>query len=86
LFVHRDDQVRGLTHLLTLALRILTLFEVLIRRGPDQSGEELAGLYPGQAKRTNGSSDGAAGAGGDCRSGTDPDAGRERSTPIFAGA
>jgi transposase len=52
LLVHRDDQVRGLTHLLTLALRILTLFEVLIRRGQDESGEKLAGLYPGQAKRT----------------------------------
>src|SRR5512135_638317 len=52
LFVHRDDQVRGLTHLLTLALRVLTLFEVLVRRGQDQDGEELAGLYPGQAKRT----------------------------------
>ena len=52
LFVHRDDQVRGLTHLLTLALRVLTLFEVLVRRGQDQSGEELAGLYPGQRKRT----------------------------------
>jgi transposase len=51
LFVHRDDQVVGLTHLLTLALRVLTLFEVLIRRGQDQSGEELSGLYPGQAKR-----------------------------------
>src|SRR5512147_2392172 len=52
LFVHRDDQVRGLTHLLTLALRVLTLFEVLVRRGQDQDGEELAGLYPGQGKRT----------------------------------
>ena len=52
LYVHRDDQVRGLTHLLTLALRILTLFEVLVRRGQDQEGEELAGLYPGQASRT----------------------------------
>jgi hypothetical protein len=51
-FVHRDDQVRGLTHLLTLALRVLTLFEVLVRRGQDQDGEGLAGLYPGQAKRT----------------------------------
>jgi transposase len=51
LFVHRDDQVRGLTHLLTLALRVLTLFEVLVRRGQDQDGEGLAGLYPGQAKR-----------------------------------
>jgi transposase len=52
LFVHRDDQVRGLTHLLTLALRVLTLFEVLVRRGQDHDGEELAGLYPGQSKRT----------------------------------
>src|SRR3954454_14206972 len=52
LYVHRDDQIRGLTHLLTLALRVLTLFEVLVRRGQDQDGEELAGLYPGQAKRT----------------------------------
>ncbi len=52
LFVHRDDQVRGLTHLLTLALRVLTLFEVLVWRGQDQDGEDLAGLYPGQPKRT----------------------------------
>jgi transposase len=51
LFVRRDDQVRGLTHLVTLALRVLTLFEVLVRRGQDQSGEELQGLYPGQPKR-----------------------------------
>src|SRR4051812_16685017 len=52
LFVHRDDQVGGLTRLLTLALRVLTLFEVLVRRGQDQDSEDLAGLYPGQAKRT----------------------------------
>lgn len=52
LFVHRDDQVRGLTHLLTLALRVLTLFEVLVRRGQEQDGRDLAGLYPGQEKRT----------------------------------
>jgi hypothetical protein len=52
LYVQRDDQVRGLTHLLTLALRLLTLFEVLVRRGQDQDGAELTGLYPGQATRT----------------------------------
>jgi len=52
LFVHRDDQVGGLTHLLTLALRVLTLFEVLVRRGQEQDGQDLAGLYPGQEKRT----------------------------------
>jgi transposase len=50
--VNRDDQVRGLTHLLTLALRVLTLFEVLVRRGQEQDSKDLAGLYPGQAKRT----------------------------------
>ncbi len=52
LFVHRDDQIRGLARLLTLALRVLTLFEVLVRRGQDQDNAALPGLYPGQAKRT----------------------------------
>jgi transposase len=50
-YVRRDDQIRGLTHLVTLALRVLTRFEVLVRRGQERSGEELAGLYHGQAKR-----------------------------------
>ena len=52
LYVRRDDQVVGLTHLLTLALRVLTLFEVLVRRGQEQAAEKLKGLYPGQASRT----------------------------------
>jgi transposase len=51
LYVHRDDQIQGLTHLVTLALRVLMLFEVLVRRGQETSGEKLKGLYPGQAKR-----------------------------------
>jgi transposase len=51
LYVRRDDQIRGLTHLVTLASRVLMLFEVLVRRGQERSGEELKGLYPGQAKR-----------------------------------
>jgi transposase len=52
LYVRRDDQVQGLTHLLTLALRVLMLFEVLVRRGQDQGGRPLQGLYPGQPHRT----------------------------------
>jgi transposase len=52
LHVRRDDQVVGLTHLVTLALRVLTLLEVLVRRGQEESGKKLAGLYPGQASRT----------------------------------
>lgn len=50
-FVRRDDQIRGLTHLVTMALRVLMLFEILVRRGQEESGEPLKGLYPGQAKR-----------------------------------
>ncbi|MGZ3386322.1 MAG: IS1634 family transposase, partial [Isosphaeraceae bacterium] len=52
LYVRRDDQVVGLAHLVTLALRVLTLFEVLVRRGQEQAREQLPGLYPGQASRT----------------------------------
>jgi transposase len=52
LYVRRDDQVVGLAHLVTLALRVLTLFEVLVRRGQEQTGQKLPGLYPGQASRT----------------------------------
>jgi transposase len=51
LYVRRNDQIQGLTHLVTLALRVLMLFEMLVRRGQEQSGEKLKGLYPGQAKR-----------------------------------
>jgi transposase len=50
-YVRRDDQIQGLTHLVTLALRVLMLFEVLVRRGQHVNGEKLKGLYPGQAKR-----------------------------------
>jgi transposase len=50
-YVWRDDQIQGLTHLVTLALRVLMLFEVLVRRGQKENGEKLKGLYPGQAKR-----------------------------------
>ena len=50
-YVWRDDQIQGLTHLVTLALRVLMLFEVLVRRGQHANGEPLKGLYPGQAKR-----------------------------------
>ena len=51
LYVWRDDQIQGLTHLVTLALRVLMLFEALVRRGQQAAGEKLKGLYPGQAKR-----------------------------------
>jgi transposase len=48
--VRRDDQIRGLTRLVPLALRVLMRFEMLVRRGQERSEEKLPGLDPGQAK------------------------------------
>ena len=45
LYVRRDDQIIGLTLLLTLALRRLTLIESQVRRELAQAGEVLSGLY-----------------------------------------
>lgn len=45
LFVKRDDQVCGLIHLLSLAVRILTLIEYVVRRGLAASGGSLVGLH-----------------------------------------
>jgi|SRR5215510_13121301 len=52
LYVRRDDQILGLTRLLTLALRLLTLLETRVRCGLARIGEQLAGLYEGQLRRT----------------------------------
>ena len=52
LYVRREDQIIGLTRLLTLALRLLTLIESQVRHGLAQTGETLSGLYEGQPKRT----------------------------------
>jgi transposase len=51
LFVQRDDQVVGLTHLLTLALRLLTLIEFVVRRQLKANAQSLAGLYPENPKK-----------------------------------
>ncbi len=52
LYVRRDDQIIGLTHLLTLALRALTLIETQVQRGLARERASLAGLYEGQPNRT----------------------------------
>jgi transposase len=52
LFVWKDDQVKGLVRLLTLALRLLTLIESQVRRGLAKDQTALAGLYEGQPNRT----------------------------------
>lgn len=52
LFVWKEDQIQGLTRLLTLALRLLTLLETQVRRGLEQTQAALAGLYEGAPTRT----------------------------------
>ena len=54
LFVRDEEPIVGLTRLLTIALRVLTLMELVIRRALEKREEELPELYEGQAKRTTG--------------------------------
>jgi transposase len=51
LFVKRDDQVVGLTNLLSLAVRFLTLIEFVIRRKLKQNQEKLVGLIENNPKK-----------------------------------
>jgi transposase len=52
LFVWKEEQIKGLTRLLTLALRLLTLLETQVRRGLEQTRKSIAGLYEGSPTRT----------------------------------
>jgi transposase len=51
LFVKRDDQVTGLTNLLSIAVRLLTLIEFVVRRKLKQTGEKLTGLIENNPKK-----------------------------------
>ena len=51
LFVKRDDQVVGLIHLLSLAVRLLTLIEFVVRRKLKQTQEKLTGLIENNPKK-----------------------------------
>jgi len=51
LFVKRDDQVVGLTNLLSIALRFLTLIEFVVRRKLKQNQEKLTGLIENNPKK-----------------------------------
>jgi transposase len=50
-YVRQDEQIIGLTRLLMIALRVLTLFEMTVRASLATNQEELAGLYEGQPNR-----------------------------------
>ncbi len=51
LYVERDDHATGLIRLLSIALRVLTLLEYVVRRRLEADGERLAGVYAGNPKR-----------------------------------
>lgn len=51
LYVREEEQIEGLTRLLMIALRVLTLFELVVRARLEEREETLSGLYPGQEKR-----------------------------------
>ena len=51
LFVKRDDQVVGLTHLLSLAVRLLTLIEFHVRRALQREQAQLSGLHKDNPKK-----------------------------------
>ena len=51
MYVQRDDHATGLIRLLSIALRVLTLLEFVVRRQLAAEEATLAGLYVGNAKR-----------------------------------
>jgi len=51
-YVQRDDHAKGLFHLLTLAARLLALGDYLAKQALAREQTELAGIYPGNPKRS----------------------------------
>jgi transposase len=51
LYVQRDDHRVGLVRLLTIALRVITLLEGVVRQRLSEQKMELAGLFAGNPKR-----------------------------------
>ncbi|MGH9854620.1 MAG: IS1634 family transposase, partial [Blastocatellia bacterium] len=47
IYVRNDDQITGLTNLLTMAVRVESLIEAQVARGLQSEGKEIKGLYPG---------------------------------------
>jgi transposase len=51
LYLQSESRMQGLVLLLSVALRLLTLLEWVVRTKLEASGEKLKGIYPGQAGR-----------------------------------
>lgn len=52
IYFQNQDRIVGLMFLLTLALRVFTLIEFVVRLALETSKQKLAGLYDGNPKRT----------------------------------
>ncbi|MBF0584151.1 MAG: hypothetical protein HQL80_07950 [Magnetococcales bacterium] len=52
MYLASDKRIKGLVRLMTIALRVLTLTEFYVRRKLHKTDEKLAGLYPGNPKRS----------------------------------
>jgi transposase len=52
LYVKRSDQIKGMTNLLTLAVRVYTLIEYVVRRSLAEKKEAVSGLYCGNPKKS----------------------------------
>ena len=50
-YLQREDHLKGLIRLLSLALLVLTLTEFVVRRNLDAENQALAGLYPGNPQQ-----------------------------------
>lgn len=51
LYVHREDHTKGMVRLLSLALRVLTVTEFVVRQALSLADTTLSGLYSGNPKR-----------------------------------
>lgn len=51
MYLQREDHIKGLIRLLSIALRLLTLMEFQVRRALADHPEPLSGLYPGNPNR-----------------------------------
>ena len=51
MYLQKEDQITGLIRLLSLALRVLTLIEFVVRKQLVEEGDTLKGIYAGNKKR-----------------------------------
>jgi|tagenome__1003787_1003787.scaffolds.fasta_scaffold20870162_1 transposase len=54
LFVKKEEQIKGLTRLVMIALRVLTLIEIVARAKLAEAGEKLVGMHEGQKNKKEG--------------------------------